>query len=154
MSFGERAQLCHEAGRELEQIQFLPRFSPNDRTFPGMQTTLSQRSERSHRPRTGLIMSPQSIIPSRLTGTSPVMSSDRLSPVSESPTNHTSVQKCQRRNPGSRDASQIVYIHCEVRICYVRLRPQSRDPHSRQRLGQRPLTSNCTGFAVALMSGS
>jgi hypothetical protein len=32
--------------------------------------------------------------------------------------------------------------------------PQSRDPHSRLRLGQRVLTSKCTGFAVALTLGS
>ena len=58
------AKLCHEAGGELEQIQFL--LGANHRALLGMQTTLSQCSERSHRPRTGLIMIPWSIIPCRL----------------------------------------------------------------------------------------
>ena len=43
-----------------------PRFGANHRALPGMQTTFSQCSERSHRPGTGLIMSPWSIIPCRL----------------------------------------------------------------------------------------
>ena len=43
-----------------------PRFGANHRALPGMQTTFSQCSERSHRPGTGLFMSPWSMIPPRL----------------------------------------------------------------------------------------
>ena len=67
------AKLCHEAGGELGQIQFLLGHVSVQTTerYQGCKQTLSQCSERSHRLGTGLIMSPRSIIPCRLRRTNP-----------------------------------------------------------------------------------
>ena|ERR1700720_1196300 len=124
-SFATCPLFCHLAGGE--QIQFL----------------LGHASRKS---RLGLLP------PSRLIGTNPVSSSDRLSPISGQTT--TRFHKCQRRNRGSGDAVRLLHSWRSQNLLCSTPPAKSCDLHSRLRLGQRPLTSKRTGFAVALMFGS